>query len=43
MRILSKFKEKEFMQKVVIELVGDVLMLIIGLVFAYYIKVLFFA
>lgn len=41
--ILNKFKQKEFMQNLVIEIAGDVIMVIIGLVFAYYFKIMFFA
>ena len=41
--ILNKFKQKEFMQNLVIEVAGDIIMLMIGLVFAYYFKIMFFA
>jgi len=41
--ILNKFKQKEFMQNLVIEVAGDIIMLILGLIFAYYFKIMFFA
>lgn len=40
--IMNKFKQKEFVQNIVIEVVGDILMLVIGLIFAYYFKIMFF-
>lgn len=42
MGILNKFKQKEFMQNVVIELVGDAIMLAIGVAFAIFFKVALF-
>ena len=41
--ILNKFKQKEFMQNLVIEVAGDIIMLILGLIFAFYFKIMFFA
>lgn len=42
MSILNKFKQKEFMQNVVIEIVGDAIMLAVGCGFAYFFKVAIF-
>lgn len=37
--VLAKFKQKEFVQNLLIEVIGDFLMLALGLVAGYYIKV----
>lgn len=36
---LSKFTEKQFVQNVIIEVVADLIMVAVGIVLAYYIKV----
>lgn len=40
--MVNKFKERKFMQNVVIEVVADLLMLIMGIVIGYYFKTMLF-
>lgn len=40
--LLNKFKKREFVQDMVIEFAGDIVMLILGLIMAYYLKIWFF-
>lgn len=42
MRILQKFQDKKFVQDLLVELIGDVIMIAVGLLAGYYIKVMFF-
>ncbi|WPS85458.1 hypothetical protein SMD22_02165 (plasmid) [Brevibacillus halotolerans] len=40
--LLAKFKKKQFVQNIIIEVVADLLMIAIGIVVAYYIKKMLF-
>jgi hypothetical protein len=40
--MLAKFQQKEFVQKIVIEVVSDSIMLVVGLIIGYYIRVSLF-
>ncbi|MFF2531550.1 hypothetical protein ACFVS2_21820 [Brevibacillus sp. NPDC058079] len=40
--LLVKFKQKNFVQNIVIEVVADLLMLAMGIIVAYYIKTMLF-
>lgn len=37
--LMAKLKNKEFMQNLLVEIIGDGLMLILGLIAGYYVKV----
>lgn len=37
--VIAKFKDKEFVQNLLVEIIGDVLMLCLGLIAGYYVKV----
>ncbi|WP_257985751.1 hypothetical protein [Bacillus sp. M6-12] len=37
--LMAKFKNKEFVQNLLVEIIGDVLMISLGLIAGYYVKV----
>jgi hypothetical protein len=36
--LLQKFKNKEFVQNILVELIGDIIMIVLGIVAGYYVK-----
>lgn len=40
--LIQKFKDKNFVQDILIEIVADLIMLIIGIIIGYYLKAMLF-
>jgi hypothetical protein len=40
--LMAKFKKKQFVQNIIIEVVADLLMVAMGIILAYYVKTMLF-